>query len=513
VFWASELKAMFAHPALQADVDPESLALFFRFGYVPAPRSILRRVSKLLPGTCMTIPLEAPSEARTTVYWSAVDEVEKARHAPHQASENELVESFEDLLRRVIRQHMISDVPLGGFLSGGIDSSAVLALMQAESNKPVRSFSIGFHEPTFDEAPFARGVAEHLRTEHTEYYLSLSEIAELVPRLPQLYCEPFADTSAIPTFCLARLARQSVTVALTGDGGDELLAGYGRYHSVPRIHGHVHAWPRAARRLLSSVLSLPSHRVYHYLEPLKNLIAGRTVAESLPESVRKFRSLLSARSSRELYECVSSVSFAANRTGLVRVPKAEDVACPLSEAVWCDRRDLLSNMQLWDTMLYLPNDILHKVDVASMAVGLEARVPLLDHRVFEWTWRLPENLRCRQGVGKWILRQVLHRHLPRKLVERGKRGFSAPLSTWLRTCLRDWAESLLDESNVRRSGLLNADTVARYRREFFRGDTGHARLWPILVFLAWHQQHISSAQPIHEHCLRNTSNHTVSVGG
>ncbi len=494
VFWASELKSLLAHPDFQAEIDPAALRRFLRFGYISAPSSIFRQTWKLRPGTWLRFRLDQPHSPVSHTYWDAAEVAAQGRQSPLAGDERELAEATRSLLSEVVADHLVADVPVGAFLSGGIDSSLVVALMRQVTSQPLHSFAIGFDEPEFDEAPYAKQVADTLDVVHCESYVSSRQIVEWIPRWPALYCEPFSDTSGLPTLLVSHLARQSATVVLTGDGGDELFAGYRRYQQAIVLDGRLRRVPAQLRQLLSAVLELPSTATYQQLEPLQRWLAGG-FSDGLAESVRKTRMLLSATHRKSLYECLASISYDANRRGVVwdddPLPHGDGQRCP-QETAWRDDWDLLSNMQLWDSQVYLPNDILHKVDIASMAVGLEVRVPLLDHRVYEWAWRIPDGLKMSGGQGKVILRRVLDRFLPSSLINRPKRGFSAPLDGWLRGPLRDWAESLLEPSQLEASGLLRENVVHGYWNDLLLGRAGHARIWPLLVFLAW-QQHYGIA--------------------
>ncbi len=426
MFWASELKALLAHPSYRSEINPDALRRFLQFGYVPAPHCILRRTWKLLPGRWLEVNLSGELKPQLQTYWDSAEAAIQARHLPSLGDEEQVVEQTRELLGRIVGEHLAADVPLGAFLSGGIDSSLIVAMTQAGSAQPIKTFSIGFHDPAFDEAPHARAVAAALGTEHYEHYVGTHEVAEYVPHWAEYYCEPFSDTSSLPSLIVCREARQHVTVALTGDGGDELFAGYRRYQQTIAISQRMRNVPRAVRGLLRALLAVPPSAIYDRLHPLQRLLAGH-VQEGLAESVRKTRSLLAADDDRRLYECLASISFNANASGLVA-----PTACLTRDAFDADVHDdwqadwrLLENMQLWDSRNYLPNDILHKVDIASMAVGLEVRVPMLDHRFFEHAWRVPDKQKADSKQGKLLLRRLLRRSLPPALFDRPKRGFSA----------------------------------------------------------------------------------------
>jgi asparagine synthase (glutamine-hydrolysing) len=494
VFWSSELKSLLAHPDFCATVNRDALQNFLRFGYVPSPASILQRTWKLPAGAWLEFPLSDVTNPRFVRYWDAAEVASRAGSDPLPDDDQQICAATSERLGQIVREHLVADVPLGAFLSGGIDSSLVASLMQASSSVPVRTFAIGFDNPKFDEAPFARQVAATLGTEHHEYYVSATEVAELIPRWAEFYSEPFSDTSGLPSLIVAREARRHVTVALTGDGGDELFAGYRRYQQAITWQGRIHRIPAVVRQTLRRILEWPPAELYQRLDPLQRRLTSR-VGEGLAESVRKASSLLATRDSRQLYECLATISFDANARGVLVA--GDDVApftspCKSGATPWRTDWDLLDNMQLWDSQVYLPDDILHKVDIASMSVGLEVRVPLLDHRLFEWAWRLPSHWKLANGQGKVILRRILQRQMSAEWFDRPKRGFSAPLDDWLTGPLRDWAEALLDPACLNATGLLSASTVHAYWQDLLAGRAGHARIWPVLVFLSWCDRYLTS---------------------
>lgn len=499
--FGSELKALRSHPSWRGDIDRDALALYFRHNYIPAPYSIFLNCYKLLPGTVLRVPAEeawcrpweSGAEARPPLtrngyeyrtYWSALEVAESGLCDPFGGSPKEAVDELERLLRRAVRQQMVADVPLGAFLSGGIDSSAIVALMQAQSERPIQTFTIGFHESDFDEAKYARAVARHLGTEHTELYVSPEQARAVIPQLATIYDEPFADSSQIPTLLVSRLARERVTVALSGDGGDELFGGYNRYALGPLIWRHYRRFPRTLRRMLAkSITLLPAE--------IGNTI-GRNAAVLLPKAYRypqlgdklhKYAHSLMADGPEAIYR--SFVTHWETPAQLVRGAKEPPTAA--SHPVRNPRLfDFCSEMMYLDFITYLPDDILTKVDRATMSVGLESRMPLLDRRVIQFAWRLPPSLKLRDGWGKWPLRQVLRRYIPEYLVERPKTGFGIPLDLWLRGPLRQWAEAILDEKRLRREGFLDPVPIQKKWVEHLSGrkNWGH-HLWDVLIFQAW----------------------------
>jgi asparagine synthase (glutamine-hydrolysing) len=465
-----------------AEIDRDALLLYLRFGYVPAPYSIYKGISKLPQGTMATVRLgEAP---RIKSYWQARQAVEEGLAARYNQTVEAAEEELDFLLRDAVRRRMIADVPLGTLLSGGVDSSLVSALMQAQSSRPVKTFTIGFHESSYNEAQAAKMVAEHLGTDHTELYVTPEQARAVIPRLPYLYDEPFADSSQIPTFLVCELARREVTVSLSGDGGDELFAGYNRHIWAEKIWRSLHRVPMAGRIVASAMLrGVPPQgwdRLYALAEPLlPALFQMRLPGDKL----HKLAGLLTASGPSEMYLRIVSQWPFPN----MLVMSGQEPKTPFSDrAIERVIPDFTERMMFLDLVTYLPDDILVKVDRASMGVGLEARNPLLDHRVVEWAWRLPLSLKRRGGLSKWLLRRVLYRYVPPELVERPKAGFGVPIDSWLRGPLRQWAEELLDESKLKREGYLCPGPVRKAWRDHLKGHKNEQhRLWTILMFQAW----------------------------
>ena len=483
--FGSELKAFHAVDRFRREVDPRAVAAYLRFGYVPAPLAIFRDTWKLEPGTYSVLRFGQP--VRTERYWNPRAVARAGAGARRDEPAEVLVSELDQLLRDAVARRMISDVPLGAFLSGGIDSSAVVALMQVQSSRPVRTFSVGFHHEEYDEAKAAAAVARHLGTEHTELYVSPDEARAVIPELPGIYDEPFADSSQIPTLLISRLARRYVTVGLSGDGGDEVFAGYERYKYAQTEWANISVVPNALRRPIRALLRTL---------PVKAWLDGafKLAEPALPVSVRerwftnKLRhraALLSKVESKdELYWRVLSqwpdpeLLFAGGGAGRVPLESAG-----LRE----EMPDFRERMTLYDLATYLPDDILVKVDRASMAASLELRSPLLDHRVVEWAWTLPFAMKVHEEETKWILRQVLYRYVPPALVDRPKTGFGVPLDHWLRGPLRDWAEETLRPGRLEEAGLRAEPVHAAWRR-FLDGTGGQFELWAILMFMAWRQR-------------------------
>jgi len=482
--FGSELKSLAALPGFSAQIDRGALALFMRHNYVPAPRTIYAGIAKLPAGSWLEISSSKVGERDTPAaqsYWSAMEHAcAGARNPEVFASDAEAVEALDGLLRRSVAGQMVADVPLGAFLSGGIDSSSVVSLMQAQSQRPVRTFSIGFHVPGYDEAPHARAVARHLGTDHTELYLSAADALAVVPKLPSIYDEPFADSSQIPTYLVALLARRHVKVCLSGDGGDELFGGYNRYFLGARLWRFLSRTPRMARRLAAKLILAGSppfwDACYALMAPL---IPKRLGLASPGEQLHKGALLLDADSGLALYRRL--VSHWEPRELVLHEGEPDGVSGPPPEL-----RGLAEMMMALDAVTYLPDDILVKIDRAAMAVSLETRVPMLDHRVFEFAWRLPMHYKVRRGVGKWLLRRVLERYVPATLMERPKMGFAVPIDSWLRGPLREWAEALLSEPRLRREGFFEPAPIRRKWAEHLSGSRNwQYYLWDVLMFQAW----------------------------
>jgi asparagine synthase (glutamine-hydrolysing) len=474
--FASELKALHQHPDWQPVIDRDAVAAFMRFGYVPAPFSIYRDVYKLEPGTILTVA--AAGEPRIERYWDLRRIA--ATRVLNTGSEAEMLDTLDGVLRRAVGNEMVSDVPLGAFLSGGVDSSLVAALMQAQSTQPIRTFTIGFEQDGYDEAQHAKRVAVHLGTTHTELYVEQRAARDIIPRLPVWYDEPFADSSQIPTHIVSRLAREHVTVALSGDGGDELFAGYTRHRWAERLGRAFAMLPPPLRQGIGSFLEAVPEAIVRGAVGL----APARLRPVMPEhKLLKLAGLLRANDASDLYRRIVSlwpepddlVPDAAERRGLVWEPSVANDVPRLPE-----------RMMLLDTLTYLPDDLLTKVDRASMAVSLEVRVPLLNHRVAEFAWGMPLDMKLRGGTTKWALRQILHRYVPRELIERPKQGFSVPLAAWLRGPLRDWADDLMAPASLARDGWLRAEPVAERWREHRAGRKDWSQsLWAVLMFQSW----------------------------
>jgi asparagine synthase (glutamine-hydrolysing) len=482
--FGSELKALRAHPLFDNPIDRGAVALFLRFSYVPAPYSIFENTFKLEPGSILTLALDeiASRSPRIEPYWR-YEEVALAGLANPVRDEREGLELLEQTLRQAVALQLVADVPVGAFLSGGVDSSTIVALMQAQSSRPVKTFTIGFDEAGFDEAPHAREVARHLATDHCEIRVTPRETQAVIPNLATMYDEPFGDSSQIPTSIVCAVARQAVTVALSGDAGDEMFGGYNRYMLGPKLSRRLEGVPQFMRPLLGAAArglaegaatwsGVPgwlgfAGELARFKDKLYKLDA---VLHQLPDPDAMYKALVTEWTA----EAVPVLSAPRLPTRLDEIRFAEEIKGP-------EQR-----MMLLDGVTYLPDDILAKVDRAAMAVSLETRVPMLDHRVAEAAWRLPLAMKIRNGCGKWALRQILYRHVPRELIERPKAGFAVPVGQWLRGPMRDWAESLLSEQRLQNEGYLKSGEVRQLWREHCSGAGGRTiRLWNILMLQAW----------------------------
>ena len=483
LLFGSELKALRAHPAFQNEIDRGALALFLKYNYIPAPCSIYKGIYKLLPGAFIVVR-SREMEFEPTIYWSAKKWAEKGQHNLFSGDDGEAGEELERLLRQAVSSQMVADVPLGAFLSGGVDSSTIVSLMQAQSSRAVKTFTIGSYSSGYNEAEQAKKVARHLGTEHTELYVTAEEAMAVIPRLPKLYDEPFGDSSQIPTFLVADLARSHVTVSLSGDGGDELFGGYNRHYWAPIFQRRVGSVPHPLRAALAmGVTALNPDTWDAVFRSLEKLLPDGWRYVNPGDKLHKLAGVLPAHSAEEMYQGLVSFwqqpeKIIAMRNDCVYMP-------PVFEAQ-PDLKDFSHRMMYLDLVSYLPDDILVKVDRAAMGVSLETRVPLLDHRVVEFAWQLPRSLKIRNGQSKWLLRQILYKYVPRELVERPKMGFGFEFDEWLRGPLKEWAEALLDEGRLKNEGFLNPVPVLEKWNEHLTGQRNWAyHLWGVLMFQAW----------------------------
>lgn len=487
--FGSELKAFRAHPQFIPELDRDAIVQYLRCNYVPAPYSIYKGVRKVIPGAFLTIGLEdsiggAPKEV---AYWSLQEAFEKGMSDPFRGSESDALAHLDGLLKDAVKLRMESDVPLGAFLSGGVDSSTIVALMQAQSATPVQTFTVGFHEAAYNEAHEAKAVASYLGTRHTEIYVTPEETMAVIPKLPALYDEPFADPCQVPTFLIAELARRDVTVTLSGDAGDELFAGYDRYLMGLRIWRKIGWMPSVARTAMAKAITTASPRSWEgVFRMLSSFLPAYLQQKNPGHKMHQLAEMLQAGSPEAIYRIM---------TALWKDPGSMVIggAKPSSEArefsMVSTMAEFANHMMHVDMGSYLPDDILVKVDRASMGVSLESRVPLLDHRLVEFAWQLPLSMKIRHGRGKWILRELLYQHVPRTLIDRPKRGFGVPIDDWIRGPLKEWAVALLDEKKLRDQGILDWVPIHAKWNEHLAGRADwQFPLWNILMFQAWLEQ-------------------------
>jgi asparagine synthase (glutamine-hydrolysing) len=472
--FGSELKALQAHPAFNAELNRGAVSRFLQHSYVPTPHTIYASFRKLAAGCTLTLPLSKTISSNADlpspdVWWDARSVAQHALANPFPDSRRLATDRLDETLGDAVQKRMLSDVPLGAFLSGGIDSSLVCALMQKHSERPIQTFTIGFEESGYNEADHAKRIAEHLGTDHTEYYVTSSEARDVIPRLPEMYDEPFADSSQIPTFLVSQLARKHVTVALSGDGGDELFGGYNRYFHIQNRWRQINRIP--CRRLIAKLLAMPG-----------NLLSGRWRDRILYRA-----KLLGMNVPGSLYQN-ANLHWSPDTDPVLNSSDARSTYW--DQDAWLQTGNPIEEWMWLDSATYLPDDILTKVDRASMAVSLEVRVPVIDHRVFELAWSLPFEWKVNGSSGKLILQDVLSRYVPRSLFDRPKMGFGVPIDEWLRGPLRDWAEGLLDERRLEEQGLLNPKPIRQKWYEHLAGTTDwHYHLWDVLMLQAWLERH------------------------
>ncbi|URR35489.1 asparagine synthase (glutamine-hydrolyzing) [Thermosynechococcus sp. HN-54] len=485
--FASELKAIRAYPEFTNSINRDALALYFRYSWIPAPYSIYENIWKLPAGTYLqwsAESLRANIQGRPQAYWSLQTVIEEGLSHPFQGTEADAATELEYLLRQSLQGQLLADVPLGAFLSGGLDSSTVVALMQSLSSQPVKTFTIGFYEDAYNEAQYAKAIAQHLGTNHTEYYLTGQEARDVIPKLPQLYDEPFADSSQIPTHLVSVIARREVTVALSGDGGDELFGGYHRYFLAPLMWCRVQGIPESGRWLLRNVLNVLTPTQWNQVMGGVNRLLPRHLRyTTVGDRLDKLRKLLTVNSRQLMYLSFLSQFDPPSRLVIGASEPTSLATCPPDGLT---KLPFESYMMALDLLTYLPDDILVKVDRAAMGVSLETRIPFLDHRIVEFAWTLPLQMKIRQGQGKQVLRKLLYRYVPPPLIERPKMGFGIPLSQWLRSELRDWGSTLLNPTRLKQEGYLQPNLVWQYWQEHQTGKRNWAgHLWEILMFQAW----------------------------
>lgn len=487
--FASELKALKVHPCFLNEIDRDVLCLYLRHCYIPAPYSIYKGIKKLLPSSYLQLPFTENIDLLYTItpksYWSLADVVKHGLTTPFIGNDADAITMLDTQLTQAVGLQMVADVPLGAFLSGGVDSSTVVALMQAQSNRPVKTFSIGFNNADYNEAHYAKAVAQYLETEHYELYVSSADVMQVIPTLGTLYDEPFADSSQIPTFLVAQMARQQVTVALSGDGGDELFCGYNRYIWVKRLWHKISWLPLPTRRLFAKAITVLSpHRWQAIYSLLSYWLPSQFHVTLVGDKLHKLAECLTiVRDDDALfYSLLSEWQYPASLV----INATEPTTLLTNAEQWPLLPNITERMMYLDTLTYLPDDILVKIDRAAMAVSLETRVPFLDHRVVELAWQLPLTMKYRTGHSKWLLRQVLYQYIPKELIERPKMGFGLPIGDWLRHDLRDWAETLLDETRLNKEGYFQPHAIRSRWQEHLSGQRNWEHsLWAVLIFQAW----------------------------
>jgi len=478
-YFGSELKALTKHHAFNKEIDRNSLCLLMRHNYIPAPFSVYKGIKKLKPGTILKVSLK-DKEPKEDTYWSSEKIALKGIQYPFRGTRSEAVDTLENLLKESVKKQMIADVPLGAFLSGGVDSSTIVALMQAQSTRPIKTFTIGFSENQYNEANFANSVAKHLGTCHTELYVSPKQAMDVIPHLPTIYDEPFADSSQIPTYLVSKLAKQHVTVALSGDAGDELFCGYNRYQMASKMWNRINCLPQFSRRLLANMMLKFSPQFW---TDFASFIPKVRSINNFGDKVHKGAPILLNASMQELYAAL--VSHWQNPESLIINGTEPKTILNESEHRFQDFNQI-QKMMILDLLTYLPDDILVKVDKAAMGVSLESRIPFLDPMIIEFAWSLPDDFKIYKNQTKWILRQVLHRHVPEKLIDRPKMGFGIPIDVWLRGPMKDWAYELIKPSRLKMEGYFNPDPIHQKWNEHLSGKRNWAyHLWDILMFQSW----------------------------
>jgi asparagine synthase (glutamine-hydrolysing) len=483
--FSSELKSFHKHPDFKKEIDVNSLSLYFKYNYVPFPHSIYKGISKLKPGSILKVSRDSKVTSSIT-YWDFENIVNESRTVGKGSKKNieQHIFELESLLTETIKGQMLSDVPLGAFLSGGIDSSLIVSIMQSISTKPVKTFTIGFGDKEYNEANYAKIIAEYLGTDHTELYVSPNDAIAIIPSLPLIYDEPFADSSQIPTYLVSKLAKSQVSVSLSGDAGDELFSGYNRYILVYKYWPIIKLIPLIIRKKIAFLLTMISPAFYDKFNHFVSVVSYRKIKlpNNLGDKLHKFTSLLYSKNQYDLYDKLISHWNCDDNLVVGQTNKDNSSYSPFSNLSDIER------MMAIDTMTYLPDDILVKVDRAAMANSLETRVPFLDHRIISQAWKIPLEYKLKSGRTKYVLREILYKYIPKSMIERPKMGFGVPISIWLRGPLKEWAENLLSEDNIKSDGLLNYDVIKRKWDEHQSGERNwQYHLWGVLMFQAWYE--------------------------
>ena len=481
--FGSELKALKAHPDFESEINRNAIALQMYYSNIPAPHTIYKNIFKLLPGNYLQLKesdFQLETLPKSKSYWSYENIATAGIGNQLPLNIQKTKDDLEDLLKNSIRKQMLSDLPVGAFLSGGIDSSTIVALMQSQSSKPVKTFTIGFNESNYNEAGYAKDVAKYLRTDHTEIYVSDKQAMEIIPKLSSIYDEPFSDSSQIPTFLVSQLAKSKVAVSLSGDGGDELFGGYNRYVLSKNWWSKISYIPLPIRKFLANkIYSIPPS----FWKKIQKIITNSKFRGNLSDLIYKFSKVLKCKSIDDAY--LNLISSFDKPTEVVLKSDFEipTISNHITELNMFDDQQ---KMMIFDALLYLPNDILVKVDRAAMATSLETRTPFLDHKIVEYSWRIPQELKFKDGQGKWILRQILHKYVPKKLIERSKVGFGIPIDIWLRGALKDWGEDLLNEKRLKNEGYFDVKKIRKKWEEHKSGKRNwQNHLWNILIFQSW----------------------------
>ena len=481
--FSSELKALKAHPIFEGEIDKNVINLQLRHSCIPAPYSIYKNIYKLLPGNYLKLKdsdLKKGLIPASRNYWSLKEIAVNGNAKPIKLSETDIQDDLESNLKNSIKKQIISDVPIGAFLSGGIDSSVVVALMQSQSNYPVKTFTIGFEDDNYSEAKYAKKISKHIGTDHTELYVSPKKALDIIPKLPLIYDEPFSDSSQIPTFLVSELAKKQVKVALSGDGGDELFCGYNRHLMSNKFENIINYMPLDLRKIISFLLKTISSKNW---TKFSKILPGFNRHVNLGDKIYKVANVISANSSHEIYHRLCS--HWQNPSEIVK--NSEEPKTLLSE-LKNNLKELNSQQQMMvmDFLTYLPDDILVKIDRAAMSSSLETRTPFLDHKLIEYVWKIPHQLKFRNNKGKWILRKILNKYIPKNLTERPKMGFAIPIDSWLRGELKDWAENLLNEKKLEQQGYFNSKLIRKKWIEHLSGKKNwQSDLWDVLMFQAW----------------------------